>query len=358
MLINIILLIIGLILLVKGSDIFVSNSAEIAKKLGVSEFMIGLTIVAIGTSLPELVSAIFSSIFKSPELILGNVIGSNIANICLVAGIAALFGVIKTTPLMWERDGLIMLFVTILFYLGIFGGQLYKIEGIFMLFLFIVYILFLSSIKQKYKEKFKFKEFLNYFLKFRYITTINSYHSQIKSYFNNEKRKNKKEITRRQKKEFQLFKESLVKDIIVIVLSLAALIYGANLVVQNSITLAQILNISERFIGLTVIAIGTSLPELSVSITAVRKGLGNIVMGNILGSNIANLLLVIGIAAIINPIKIGIQTIYYIAPFMIAMSILLLIYIRTGWRIKKHEGIILLIMYFAFLILGTRFNLI
>ena len=356
MIVHIAILIIGFVLLIKGSDFFVSNSAQVAKKLGVSELIIGLTIVAIGTSLPELVSVIFSAINKSSELILGNIVGSNIANICLILGITALFGAIRTTPIMWERDGFIMLFVSVLFYIGIFGGTLYRTEGAFLLLLFFVYLLFLSSIKEKYKEKFKFRQFLNYFLRFRYISTIRSYHSQLIDFYNN--RHKRKAVSTKKKKEFRAFKEGLIQDFLVIIISLVALIYGAHLVIQNSITLADMFGISQRLIGLTIVAIGTSLPELSVAISAVRKGLGNIVIGNVVGSNIANLLLVLGVATLINPIRIGLQTIHFIAPVMIGLTILLLITIRTGWRIKRYEGVILLVLYAAFFILGTKFGLI
>ena len=139
--------------------------------------------------------------------------------------------------------------------------------------------------------------------------------------------------------------------ILITVLSGAAVVFGAKYLVQEAIFFANLLNIPENIIGLSLIAIGTSLPELFISVSAALKGYGNIAVGNIIGSNIANIFLVIGVSGLISPIEIIKSTIYYTAPFMIFMSILLLVFIRSQWKIRRIEGTIFLILYTIFMVL-------
>jgi len=339
----------GLVLLVKGSDYFIKSAASIAKRLGISEFIIGLTLVALGTSIPELASSVVASIKNASGIIIGNIVGSNIANIGLIIGVAATIAVIKTKKAMIWRDGLIMIFASVLFYLFMINGVVSKIEAGILLLLYVAYMAFLIEEQPEFEE-YNFGHFLRYFFRFRYIMTIRS---KIISGFNYRKNRRKKpKITSEQKrKEQELFKAALIKDFLVTIISGIAVVFGAKYLVEEAIFFANLFNVPETIIGLSLIAVGTSLPELFVSIAAARKGYGNIAIGNIIGSNIANIFLIIGVSGLIAPILIIKETLYYTAPFMIFMSILLLVFIRSYWTIRRIEGTIFLILYTMFMML-------
>lgn len=331
MILELLLLIIGLVLLLLGSDKFVDSGSRIAKKVGVSDFIIGLTLIAVGTSLPELASSIVAALKGSSGLIVGNLVGSNIANIGLIIGVCALISVIRTNETMLKRDGYVMIFVSIIFVLLAMNGVVNYIEGLVLLIVYFIYILFLIESKETIKKKFHFKEFVIYFLRFRFIRTLLN--------FSNNK-SHKKKVNR----------GGLAKEFIISAISLAALIYGAKLLVDNSIYFSKMFGMSETFVGLALIAIGTSLPELAVSISAVRKGFNEILIGNIIGSNIANISLVFGISSLIRPVQIATSSVYYLIPAMLVFSVLFLIFIRNEWKINRNQGIVLLAMYILFLL--------
>jgi cation:H+ antiporter len=338
---EVLLFVLGLILLVKGSDFFVKSAASIAKKLGVSEFVIGLTLVALGTSIPELASSVIASLKQDSGIIIGNVVGSNIANIGLIIGLTASFMILKTKKEMLNRDGFIMLFAAFIFYLFAFNREITRIEAALFLLFYFGYILFLFEIKNKESDKYHFKAYIDYFFNFKYLIKIKS------GVFSG--LKNKKISLKKVKKLKNLFKAALARDFLILIISGTAIVIGAKYLVEESIFFANLLNIPSTLVGITLIAVGTSLPELSVSITAARKGYGNIVVGNIIGSNIANIFLIIGVSGLISPLSVIKQTIFYTAPFMVFMSILLLVFIRGNWRIKKIEGNIILVLYVLFI---------
>jgi len=353
MLINIILFLVGLVLLIKGSDFFVEASASIAKKLGVSELVIGLTLVALGTSIPELASSVIASLKQHSGLIIGNVIGSNIANIGLIVGIAATITAIKTKEHMLKRDGYIMIFVTVVFYIFMLNNSISRIEaGVFLLFYF-AYIVFLFEVEAKEEDESHFREFIRYFFRFKYLLTVHSrILAGIRYQKKNDHKLKKEKVSPVEKKEVkELFKAGIYKDYLTIVISGIAIVFGAKYLVEGAIYFASAFNVSDTLIGVSIVALGTSLPELSVSISAARKGYGNIVVGNIIGSNIANILLVTGVSALILPLKVISSTIVFTGPFMILMSILLLVFIKSYWQIKRIEGTIFLILYTVFIML-------
>jgi cation:H+ antiporter len=347
--VEIILFIVGLVFLVAGSEYFIRAAASIAKKLGISGFIIGLTLVALGTSIPELASSIAAALKNASGIIIGNVIGSNIANIGLIVGVAATIALIKTKKAMVWRDGLIMLFASGLFYVFMINGILSKIEAGILLLLYIAYMAFLIEEQPEFEE-YHFGHFLRYFFRFRYLVTIRS---KLLSPFKPKKdhRKKEKMTSEQKRREKELFKAGLIKDFLVLAVSGIGVVLGANYLIEAAIFFANLFNVPNTLIGLSLVAIGTSLPELSVTITAARKGYGNIAVGNIIGSNIANIFLVIGVSGLILPLQIIKSTIYYVAPFMIFMSILLLVFIRSQWKIRKIEGTIFLILYAIFMTL-------
>lgn len=326
---NLILFALGFVLLIKGSDYFVKNASIIAKKIGVSEFVIGLTLVAIGTSLPELASSLFASYKGQSGIILGEIIGSNIANIGLIAGIMAILAVVVTKKEMLVRDGYFLLFTVILFFAFLLNGFITPIIGVAFLIIYVAYLAFLFESSSNHNERDSFEEFINYFIKFKYIGTV------------------KKQIKRRINPKKSNEKISL--NLLVLVVSGVFIFLGAKLLVEQAIFFADLLAISTNIIGLTLIAFGTSLPELSISISAIKNKLGSIALGNIIGSCIANILLVIGVSSFINPIIVDRLTLLYTAPFMLFISALLLFFMQKNHKLTKKHGIIFIVFYVLFL---------
>ena len=346
---HLLLLIVGFALLVKGSDFLIEASSRIAKRLGVSEFIIGLTLVAVGTSIPELFTSIVAVITKNTDIIIGNIIGSNIANIGLILGISAIIGTISIKKSMIVRDGHILMAIGLIFYVLIFNRTIASPEGIVFLIIYLSYIMFLFSSKET-KKIYDFKDFLNYTLKFKYLKTIKN--ETIKTIF-----KRKKEATAKEKKEFFHFKQGLIKDMLIVIISIIAIIYGAKYLITEAVWFAEFIGISTTAIGITVVALGTSLPELSVAIRAARKGLGDMIIGNVIGSNISNILLILGITSIIKTLSIPRTTLLFSIPFLIIQSLLLLAFMKTKSKITKTEGISLLITYLVFILLIFCFGL-
>ncbi|MCK5255267.1 MAG: calcium/sodium antiporter [Deltaproteobacteria bacterium] len=332
-----VLFFIGLVLLVKGSDFFVASAMRISKRLGVSEFVIGPTLVAFGTSLPEMGASIVASIKHQSGIVVGNVLGSNVANIGLIMGIVAVLWVLKTNSQMLKRDGYIMLFAAVLFYIFLFNGVVSRIEGSVFLVLYVVYVLFVIETASKSDQVYHFKDFITYFFKFSYIHTIS------KGFFlgNYKGKKGHSEDT--------FTKGGILKELGIIVLSIIAICYGAKFLVEEAVFFAKFFHVPQTLIGLSLIAIGTSLPELAVSLSAARKGFGNIVVGNVIGSNIANIFLIIGVSSIISPLAVIKSTIFISAPFMIFMTLLFLFFMLSRKQLERIEAIILLLLYGFFL---------
>nr|CBH37254.1 conserved hypothetical membrane protein, sodium/calcium exchanger family [uncultured archaeon] len=314
---------------------------QIAKKLGVSEFIIGLTLVAVGTSIPELASSVAASLKQQSEIVIGNIVGSNIANIGLIIGLAATIAVIKTREEMLKRDGYIMLFAALVLYLFIINGLISRIEAVIFLLLYFAYIMFLFKEKPKYRGEYGFREFITYFFKFEYVRAI------INAFFNHNKRRTKKISPREPKsKEFRV---GFAKDCTILILSGGAVIIGAHYLIAEAVFFAEYFHISKIFIGLSLVAVGTSLPELSVSVSAARNGYGDIAIANVIGSNIANIFLILGVSAFLFPVSIQGITLLFIAPFMIFMTILLLIFIKSQWELRRIEGVAFLVLYATFM---------
>lgn len=291
--------IIGFILLIKGSDIFIDSAAEIAKKIGVSEHMIGLTLVAFATSLPELAVSSIASFNKESGIALGNVIGSNIANICLVLGIAAIIMQLKTTKETGRNAIFMTLVALLLFAIIVFDGKIDRYDAIIFLLIYGGFIYYL------YK-------------------------------------------TRKVNKEIKVEQGGYVKDSAFVVFGSIGVVLGAHFLVKSSVGIAELLEISPLIIGLTIIAFGTSLPELASTITAALKKKHGIAIGNVIGSNIINILLVLGVAGAITPIGAE-EKVYVTMPFLLFVSLLTIILVRS--KIGKKGGILLLILYACFIAL-------
>ncbi len=299
-----ILTVVGLVLLCFGGNWLVSGGVAIARKFRISNLVIGMTIVAYGTSTPELAASVAAA-GEHSAIILGNIVGSNIANVGMVIGIAAILVPLAVRKSVLKKEIPIMLGVSILLILISIDGEISQYDGILLLTglgAFAVYT-FKDAMKQREKNKEKIEQGKN-----------NVY----------------------------------LKSIALIGLGVGLLYVGAILTVDNAVVLAKEFGLSEKIIGLTVIAIGTSLPELITSIIAIRKGHADIGVGNIIGSNIYNILMIMGVGATLGGVVIS-SDVYVDYTIMILFSLSLLIALKTG-IINRTMGIGLAIGYVAYLI--------
>jgi len=311
----IIIFIAGLYTLIKASDYFTDSAEKIGLHLKMPAFIVGVTIVAIGTSLPELISSIFAVMQNSSEIVVGNVIGSNIANIFLVLGIAAIMGKkLKVHYGLVHVDLPILFGATMLFTIAIWDGNFSTFEAILSLALLFVYMKYTISASKKDKEI-------------------------------------KKEIKKRNKIKKQKLDNKVWWTLI---LSAIFIFLGAKYTIDSVIQISKILNIATEIIAVSAIALGTSLPELFVSITAAKKGNPEMAIGNVLGSNIFNTLAVMGIPAIFGRLIIPPSMLTFALPVMIIAT--LTYYFTTQDReVTQWEGWMLIILYILFI--GKLFNL-
>ncbi len=299
-----ILLVVGFTLITFGANWLTNGASAIAKRLNISEFIIGMTIVAVGTSLPELTVSLASAFSGSADMAIGNVVGSNIFNTLFILGICALF-----SPVVFSRNNIridtpICILVSLTILLMLISGTLSRIEGIILLLFYIV-AMFISFKTNKPEE--------------------------------NDEEDNDEKF-------------SWVKSLLMLIGGLAALIYGADTTLNSAVEIARHFHISERIIAITLLAGGTSLPELAASLTAAAKGRGALALGNIIGSNIANILLILGSCSTILPLTMnGITTIDLLV--MVGSSVLLLLsaLLYGQRRITRAEGVIFLAAYIGYI---------
>ena len=302
---NLLLLVGCFVVLIKGADFFVDACSFIAKKLHVSSLIIGLTIVAFGTSAPEAGVSIVSSLQGKNELSISNVVGSNLFNLLVVVGLCALIGKVVVDKDIIKFDYPVCLLASILMILFVRDLTVTTIEGLILLALIIIYCAYLVIRTNKYKAKL-------------------------------------------QAQEEEPLKGNVFFKFIIIVLSMAA-IYGASRgIVSSSTYFAKLFSISDTVIGLTIVALGTSLPELVTSLVAHKKGENDLALGNIIGSNIFNMLFVLGIAASISPLELKYMNVVDSIICFVTMAICYL-FVITGSRIRRAEGVIMLLMYAAYM---------
>lgn len=310
-----IILVIGFVLLIKGADFFVEGSSSVAKKFNVPSLIIGMTIVAMGTSLPELAVSVTASMVGNNTLAVSNVAGSNIFNLMVVCGACALF-----TPLTIEKNTLLKEFpfsiicAGLLVVLGFLGMSLGRVDGIIFLVIFIVYLLWMiRSAKQARNAGDKLEEEEEEFIE----------------------------------EEIKIL--PMWKCLLFIVGGMIAIKFGGDFVVDGASAIAAGFGLSQTLIGLTIVALGTSLPELVTSIVAARKDEVDMALGNVIGSNIFNILLILGVAAAISPITFLTENIIDIV-ILIVMSLVVWIFAWTSKEINRKEGIMMLLMYAAYMV--------
>lgn len=317
MLLNLILVGLGLALLMKGADFLVDGSSRIAKKFNIPEIVIGLTIVAIGTSLPELVISVESAFKGLSDISMGNVVGSNIANLFLIISMCAIIKplVIKRETKFIENP-IVILCTAVLYLIADNDGVITQFEGIALLAMCALYLLYnvvMSKVGNKLEE-------------------------------DTDTSKEKKS------EEKSKFKDSVVYSIIQIILGIIALKFGGDFVVDNAVLIAEVLGLSKKLIALTIVAFGTSLPELITSVSATRRGDTDLAIGNIIGSQILNILLIVGFSATVSEIQ-GVRG--YLDEIMILiignLIFAMLPFIGQKNKVGRASGIAFVSFYFMYM---------
>jgi cation:H+ antiporter len=319
-------LIAGLVLLVVGAEALVKGASKIAAVIGISPLVIGLTIVAFGTSSPELAVSIGSALDGQSDIALGNVVGSNIFNVLFILGMSALITPLVVAQQLVRLDVPIMIGVSLLVLLFGWDGAVVWWEGAVLVAIGIWYTVFL--IRQSKKEKRK--------------DVLEDYQEEFADDGNPKN-------------------DRIWLQIIFVIVGLALLVLGSRFLVDSAVAIAQSLGVSELVIGLTIIAAGTSLPEVATSVLASIRKQEDIAVGNVVGSNIFNILIILGLTAIIAPggVPVNPAALSFDIPFMIAVAVACLPLFFTGYRIDRWEGFVFLgyyVAYTAYLILKSQQN--
>ena len=308
--ITLLLMALGVVLLYFGAEWLVLGSARVARGLGVSPIVVGLTVVSLGTSAPELVVASLAAMEGSGDLAVGNVLGSNLANVGLILGLAAVVRPLPLAGRVVRREVPIMLAVTFLLYPLVLDLEVGRTDGLILLGVLLSYLLFVGwtaaaeepEILEEY-EKYVEEEAA-------YVTTGDA-----------------------------------LRDVGMVVVGAAGVVLGGHLIVESALVLAQRAGISELVIGITVVAVGTSLPELATSTVAAVRDEADIAVGNIVGSNVFNLTAVLGTASVLRPVEVARSVLFVELPAVLAISVLILVIGLTGPVIRRWEGAVLLAAY-------------
>ena len=307
MLIELVLLVIGFFMLIKGADIFVEGAAGIAAKFGIPQLVIGLTIVAMGTSAPEAAVSITAALKGTADITIGNVVGSNIINILVILGVTALIVAVAVQQSTVRYEIPFVILVTIvLLVMGALDGKIGRLDGVILWALFIVYLIYLFLMAKHGREE----------------------------------------------EETQM-DAPVWKLLLFVVIGAALIVIGADVSVDAASEIARVIGLSERFIGLTIVALGTSLPELCTSVVAARKGNADLAIGNIVGSNIFNILFVVGTTALIIPVPFNPAFVVDTA-VAIGAAVLLWVCVFRKKKLTRPGGILMLAAYagyFAYLMM-------
>ena len=301
-LLQILLLVVGFAMLVKGADWFVDGTAGIARKFGIPQLVIGLTIVAMGTSAPEAAVSVTAALKNNAGITIGNVVGSNILNILIILGVSSIITAlyIQSSTIKYEIPYMMGITLVLLF-MGFTGGIVTRLEGSILWILFIVYLLYLYRLAQNGKEE-KIEE---------------------------------------EKSPMMLVISAIVGGF--------TIVWGSSITVDSATEIAKMIGLSERFIGLTIVALGTSLPELVTSVTSARKGNADIAIGNIVGSNIFNILFVVGTSALITPVPFE-KNFLIDTTISALIGVLLWISVFRSKKLTRLWGIVMLVCYAAYFV--------
>ncbi len=299
-----VLLLVGFIFLIKGADYFVEGSSSIARKFKISPMIIGLTIVAMGTSMPELSVSVTSSLIGQNDMSLANVVGSNMFNVLMVLGVSSLIMNLPIKKDSVKFDIPFLIGIGILLLLMLLDLKLGILEGIILISIFAFYLW--RTLKPMLKKKDKDTK---------------------------ENEENK----------------SMFKMIALSLIGIIGIIIGGDMVVDNASKIAEMFGMSQNLIGLTIVAVGTSLPEFVTSVMAIKKGENEIAIGNVVGSNIFNILLILGVSSIVNPLMVDVVGLIDTL-FMIASSVLLYLFVRKNKNLNRYQGVVFILLYVGYII--------
>lgn len=303
----------GFVMLVLGGDTLVNGSVAVAKKLKVPTLIVGIVLVGFGTSTPELVTCVQAALKGAPDLAVGNVVGSNIANILLVVGVSALCAPVMTPIRAFRRDGTVLSVATVIFVLFCLTVNIGRIDGAIMTFLLLVYVWF-----SWWSEK-------------EHATRVARDMAEQKTYI------------------VEKPVRGLPWGLSLTFGGIALTIIGANLLVDAATAIAEGFGVSEAVIGLTIVAIGTSLPELSTAIMAGIRGHSDVSLGNILGSNIYNMMGILGITALVRPLTIPASILTFDLWIMVAATMLMILVAVRHYKVTRREGGMLFTLYIGYL---------
>lgn len=311
---TLVLFVIGLIILIIGAELLVRGASRLAVGFGISPLVVGLTVVAFGTSSPELAVSVGSALSGQADIALGNVVGSNIFNVLFILGISALIGALVVAQQLIRLDVPLMVGVSFLPLLLGADGKIGRLDGLLLFAGIVTYIVF--AIRQSRKESGPVRE-------------------EYDHEFGQGRRMGPRQV---------------LLNIVFVIAGLALLVLGARWLVNGAVTIARALGLSELIIGLTIIAAGTSLPEVATSIIASLRGERDIAVGNVVGSNLFNILAVLGLTAAVAPggVTVPQAALRFDLPFMIAVSVACLPIFFTGYRIARWEGALFLAYYVAY----------
>lgn len=307
--VSLVFLVAGFIMLIKGADMFVDGASKVAQKMKVPLIVIGLTIVAFGTSAPEAAISITSACQDNAGIAVGNVIGSNIMNILIILGISSLFAVLPVKKTTKNYEIPFVIFITVVLLLLGLDGNIGKLDAVILLVLFAAFFVYLILLSRKGGA---------------------------------DAGDDVAQLTE---------KDTVPKMILFILLGLALIVFGSDFTVSGASKIAELIGVEPRIIGLTIVAFGTSLPELVTCITAAKKNAVDIAIGNIIGSNIFNILFVAGLAGVVSPNPIGFETSFIIdAAVAIFAAVLLWLCVFRDSKLGKTGGIIMIVCYAAYFV--------
>lgn len=331
MAINIVLLVLGVIIVLKGADWLTDGAVNIATRFGVSQMVIGLTIVAMGTSMPEFCVSMVSALKGTPDLAVGNVVGSNTLNTLLIVGCSALVAPIMVKRSSVKRDIPFAVVASLLMLLFCLDGAIGRVDAAV---LFAGFCLFMF-VTLKYAKTTE-EHAATVATSGEAMATAAAASTSVS------------ETPTSQTSASEASVASMLKAVVMLVVGLLCLIAGSNMFVDNASFVASSLGVSDAVIGLTIVAGGTSLPELATSMVSAKKGNSDIAIGNVIGSNVFNILMIIGITGLVKPMHIaGITTLDLI--MMLASMLLMWFFCRTTYKVKRWEGAVLTIVYLAYL---------
>ena len=348
MAINIVLLVFGVIIVLKGADWLTDGAVNIATRFGVSQMVIGLTIVAMGTSMPEFCVSMVSALKGTPDLAVGNVVGSNTLNTLLIVGCSALVAPIMVKRSSVKRDIPFAVVASLLMLLFCLDGAIGRVDAA-VLFAGFCLFMFVTLKYAKTTEGPAASVATNGAATATAISEASTSQASSSEASSSETSAPEASSSETSASESsQASGTSMLKAVVMLVVGLLCLIAGSNMFVDNASFVASSLGVSDAVIGLTIVAGGTSLPELATSMVSAKKGNSDIAIGNVIGSNVFNILMIIGITGLVKPMHIaGITTLDLI--MMLASMLLMWFFCRTTYKVKRWEGAVLTIVYLAYL---------